>query len=213
MASRSVTIVMKITRNQIDELDKIYRINLINGVAGYKSAFLAGTKSQRGVENVAIFGSVFHLSSNPPALGMMFRPATVPRNTLKNILDTQHYTLNHIQQDQIPDAHHTAAKYPEGVSEFGFTNLESEYLDGFSAPFVKGCPIKIGLTFAEKHKMEIKESIILIGKIQVIYLDDSMLKEDGFVNLSEGNLAGLNGLDGYFESKFIRRMPYQRPKK
>ena len=203
---------MKITRKQIDKLDKVYRINLINGVAGYKSAFLAGTKSKSGAENVAIFGSVFHLSSNPPALGMMFRPATVPRNTLQNILDTGYYTLNHIRKDQIPDAHHTSAKYPEDVSEFDFTNLEPEYLDGFPAPFVQGCPLKIGLAFAEKHKTEIKESTLLIGKIEVIHLDDRMLREDGFVDLSKGNLAGLNGLDGYFESKFIQRMSYQRPK-
>ncbi|MFT7052290.1 MAG: hypothetical protein ACJAZK_002917, partial [Psychroserpens sp.] len=55
-----------ITNKDIDNLDYIYRINLINSCSGYKSANLLGTKSNEGIENVAVFSSVTHIGSNPP---------------------------------------------------------------------------------------------------------------------------------------------------
>ena len=73
------------TNADIRNLDKLFRLNLINSCTGYKSANLIATRSTSGVSNVAVFNSVFHLGSNPPLLGFIMRPATVPRNTLENI--------------------------------------------------------------------------------------------------------------------------------
>jgi len=52
-------------RKEIEDLAKIYRLNLINSVTGYKSAHLVGTCSEMGNENLAVFSSVVHLGSNP----------------------------------------------------------------------------------------------------------------------------------------------------
>ena len=76
---------MHYTRENINTLDKITRINLINSCSGYKSANLIGSISKEGVPNVAVFSSVTHLGSNPPTLGFILRPTTVPRDTYKNI--------------------------------------------------------------------------------------------------------------------------------
>jgi len=100
------------------EMDKISRLNLINSCTGYKSANLLATRSATGKTNVAIFNSVIHLGSNPPLLGFILRPATIPRSTLKNIKETAVFTVNHIHQDMIKQAHQTAAKYEEHISEF-----------------------------------------------------------------------------------------------
>merc|ERR1712166_749016 len=111
-------------RKDIDKLDKIYKINLINSCSGFKSANLLGSICTEGISNVAIFSSVIHLGSNPPTLGFVLRPTTVPRNTHKNIKDIGYFTINHIYEDIIDDAHHTSAKYPEEISEFDVTSLE-----------------------------------------------------------------------------------------
>ena len=66
-------------------LDHLYRINLVNSSSGFKSANLIATKNKEGISNVAVFSSVIHLGSNPPLLGFVTRPTTVPRNTYKNI--------------------------------------------------------------------------------------------------------------------------------
>ena len=142
---------MQFFNNQdINQLDKIYKINLINSCSGFKSANLLGSISEDGKTNVAVFSSVTHLGSNPPTLGFILRPTTVPRNTHKNIKDLGFFTINHIYEDIIDDAHHTSAEYPEEISEFDMTNLEEEYKGSFKAPFVKNAPVQMAMKLEEE---------------------------------------------------------------
>ena len=100
------------TRSDINQMDKIFRLNLINSCTGFKSANLLGTKSTDGLPNVAVFSSITHLGSNPPLIGFVLRPTTVPRDTYKNIKETGVFTVNHIHEGIIGDAPHTSSKYP-----------------------------------------------------------------------------------------------------
>jgi len=133
----------------IDNLDYLYRINLINSCSGFKSANLIGTKSNIGETNVAVFSSVTHLGSNPPLLGFFLRPTTVLRNTYENIKETGEFTINHIHEEIIQDAHHTSAKYDKSISEFDVTKLEEEYKNIFYAPFVKNTPVQMAMKYPE----------------------------------------------------------------
>jgi hypothetical protein len=49
------------SRDDISQLEKVERLNLINSCTGYKSANLIATKSVDGAVNVAIFSSITHL--------------------------------------------------------------------------------------------------------------------------------------------------------
>ena len=98
-----------ISRDDISQMEKVERLNLINSCTGYKSANLLATKSLNGKSNVAIFSSVTHLGSNPALIGFIMRPTTVPRDTYKNIRETGYFTVNHITANMIEDAHHTSA--------------------------------------------------------------------------------------------------------
>lgn len=201
-------------RQDFEALDHVYRINLINSCSGFKSANLLGTKSNAGAPNVAVFSSVTHLGSNPPLLGVIFRPVSnVPRNTYENIRETGQFTVNHIDMPIIEDAHHTSAKYAKGVSEFGMTNLEEEYKNEWHAPFVKNAPIQIALTYCEEYLIKSNNCIQLIGEIKDLYIREDLLEADGFINLSKGNVVAINGLDGYNVPKLKTRIKYQRPKK
>ena len=80
---------------QIQDLEKIFKINLINSCSGFKSANLLGSISNEGTPNVAVFSSVTHLGSNPPTLGFILRPTTVPIDTYKNIKEKGVFTINH----------------------------------------------------------------------------------------------------------------------
>ena len=201
-------------RQDFEALDHVYRINLINSCSGFKSANLLGTKSNAGAPNVAVFSSVTHLGSNPPLLGVIFRPVSnVPRNTYENIRETGQFTVNHIDMPIIEDAHHTSAKYAKGVSEFGMTNLEEEYKNEWHAPFVKNAPIQMALTYCEEYLIKSNNCIQLIGEIKDLYIREDLLEADGFINLSKGNIVAINGLDGYNVPKLKTRIKYQRPKK
>ena len=204
---------MHYTRDQINDLEKIKKINLINSCSGYKSANLIGTISKEGITNVAVFSSVTHLGSNPPTLGFILRPTTVPRDTYKNILESGVFTINHIFEDIIEDAHHTSAKYEEAISEFDITTLEDEYYNDCIAPFVKGSPVQMEMKFIEEYHIKSNNVIHIIAEIKNLYVKDDILKEDGFLDLAKGKVAAVNGLDAYAIADNNTRFNYQRPKK
>lgn len=199
-------------KNTIEELEHLFKINLINGCSGYKSANLISTKSKDGVENVAIFSSVTHIGSSPAMLGFFMRPSTVVRHTYNNIKSTGFYTINHVHESIIEDAHHTSAKYNASISEFNLTNLKSEYKNEFLAPFVKNAPIQIAMQFVEEYNIKANNTNLVIGKIVGLHVKDYLLENDGFINLQKGNIAAINGLDGYTIPKENMRFGYQRPK-
>ena len=200
--------MIHLKRQDFEKLDHIYRINLINSCSGFKSANLIGTKSNSGHTNLAIFSSVTHLGSNPPLLSVIFRPVSdVPRNTYENIKETGQFTVNHIHEPIIEKAHHTSAKYSKYISEFTVSNLQEEYKNNWHAPFVKGSPVQMALTYCEEYLIKSNNCIQLIGEIKDLYVQDNLLENDGFINLSKGKITAINGLDGYNVPKLKIRLP------
>jgi flavin reductase (DIM6/NTAB) family NADH-FMN oxidoreductase RutF len=135
----------------------------------------------------------------------------VPRNTYENIKETGQFTINHIHWDIIEQAHHTSAKYNKRISEFEVTELEEEYKNNWHAPFVKGAPVQIALTYCEEYKIKANNTIQLIAEIKDLYVKDELVEKDGFINLSKGNVMTINGLDGYALPSLKQRIDYQRP--
>lgn len=196
----------------LEKMSKIYRLNLVNCITGYKSANLVGTKSVEGNENLAIFSSVIHLGSNPALIGFILRPTTVPRHTYANIKATGIFTLNAITDKQIADAHHTSAKYPAGVSEFDQTDLVIERKKNWNAPFVQGAPIQLGCRYQNEYFIKENDTIMVVASIEDIYISEPLLLKDGWVQLDQGNIVSINGLDGYTAPQLLERFPYARPK-
>ena len=197
----------------ISNLEKIYRINLINSCSGYKSANLLGTISKEGITNVAIFSSVMHLGSDPPTLGFILRPKTVERDTYKNIKEIGFFTINHIWEDIIKDAHHTSAKYEAHISEFDVTNLEPEFKGNFKTPFVKNAPVQMCMKYLEEVYISSNDVTMIVAQIQELYINEEILEQDGFINLSKAKIVAVNGLDSYCLPYLKERLPYQKPKK
>ena len=201
------------TEKEIQNFDKIYRLNLINSITGYKSANLIATQSARGDSNLAVFSSITHLGSDPALLGFILRPTTVPRHTYSNLKETGWFTVNHISADVIEDAHHTSAKYPTEVSEFDQTQLEVEYKEDQSCPFVKNAPVQILCSYLNEYPIAENGTILIVGKMNTIYVESQMVQEDGWVQLDKGKVVSINGLDGYALPQLLDRFEYARPKK
>jgi len=201
-----------ITSEEITEMEKVFRLNLINSVTGYKSANLIATKSKENGVNVAVFSSVTHLGSNPALLGFITRPTKdVPRNTYKNIKENQYFTVNHVQKDMIERAHQTAAKYEEEVSEFQKTGLEEEYLDDFFAPYVKQSTVKLGCKFVNEYYIKENDTVMVVGAIEHIYFEEGIQAPDGWLRLDDAETVAINGLDGYALPNLLDRFHYARP--
>ena len=85
------------TKLEIEKFEKVWNINFINSITGFKPANLIATRSSNSIDNVAIFSSVVHLGSNPPLIGFTLRPQDERiTDTYKNILDTSLYSINSV---------------------------------------------------------------------------------------------------------------------
>jgi flavin reductase (DIM6/NTAB) family NADH-FMN oxidoreductase RutF len=200
-----------ITSDQIANMEKHYRISLINSLVGFKSLNLLGTTSQDGVTNLCIISSAFHLGANPPLIGLVIRPEREHNDTLSNIKSTMHYTLNNVLPAWYMQAHQTSASYPSGVSEFDACGFKKQYVNGFKAPFVSESTVKIGLELREIIDVEINRTTILIGEIIQILVNDHLIEKDGTVNHEQAETLTVAGLDAYFLPKPVARLAYAKP--
>ena len=89
--------------------------------------------------------------------------------------------------------------------------LKTQLTPPFPAPFVAGAMVQIGMKFEERVDLQINGTVLLIGSIQSVYIDDALVAADGFVNLSEAGVLVSQGLDAYFTTSPLGRLPYAKP--
>lgn len=202
---------MYFNKKDLEEIGNVKRLNIVNSITGIKPANLIGTISKDKKPNVAIFSSVVHLGSNPALIGVIMRPTgEVPRNTYENILDNGHYTINHIGEEFIKNAHYTSAKFDANTSEFETCDLTEEYLTDFEAPFVKESALKIGLRHLESIPIERNGTMLVIGEVEHVIIPDKALNKKGYIDLEEANTTGISGLNSYYKLEKITSFPYAR---
>lgn len=204
---------MHLDKSQIEDLDRKYKLNIINSISGIKPANLIGTVSKDGKENVAIFSSVVHIGSNPPQLGIIFRPQEeIQRDTYRNILETNYYTINHVVTSIIEKAHYTSAKLNPEESEFARMKLKSEIISGFKAPFVAESVIKMGMKYEESLPLS-NGCIFVIGTVELLIIPDEATNELGQINLEISKSVGVSGLNTYYDLIMNDSFPYVRTSK
>ncbi|RTQ46584.1 flavin oxidoreductase [Hymenobacter gummosus] len=199
-----------LTRADIQGFDKIYRLNLVNALSGYKPANLIGTAAADGATNLAIFSSALHLGSDPPLLGLVTRPTTVPRHTYENIRATGCCTLNHVHAGFVDKAHYTSANFPRAESEFDACGLTPAYRDEFPAPYVAESQLSVGLRLLEELPIQANGTVLLIGAVEHVYLAPEALRPDGTLDLAALDDVCISGLDGYLRAEPLARFAYAR---
>ena len=193
---------MYFLKKDIQSLESTYRINIINSITGIKPANLIGTIAKNNITNLAIFSSVVHIGSNPALIGMFSRPVEkVVRNTLTNILSTKMYTINHVHEKYYKNAHKTSVKYSQEESEFDKCNFNEEYLYNFKVPFVKESNIKIGMKYIDHIDINLNNTVLIIGEVQNITIDDSIVSDNGYLNLENAKSVGISGCNSYYSLK------------
>lgn len=202
---------MFIPSQELEAMPKLTRVQLATSLPGPKPICLVGTRSNTGVSNLAPFSSITHLGSKPILLGMVTRPDTVDRHTLKNILSTREWSLNHVTRGILKKAHQCSARYPSGISEFDETGLTESYQPNFDAPFVKESPLQIGLTLEEVIDIPSNNTKLIVGRVKFVNLPDHTISEDGSIDLSNLGTVASTALDTYFSINEIGRLPYAKP--
>lgn len=201
---------MYFSNEDIKNLPRIKRLNLINSITGVKPANLIGTRSNVN-SNLAIISSIVHLSTNPPLLSFMLRPDhKVRRHTYENIKSEGFFTINNITDNFIEQAHYTSAKFDREVSEFKECNFTEEYLSDFTSPFVKESSLKLGMSYVESVFIKSSNTVMVVGKIEHIYISEQAINKDGLVDLEVLKTVGISGLNSYYKLKKLADFPYAR---
>lgn len=204
---------MIFTEEKLQNLPSRHRANLINNCCGIRSGNLIGSVDEDLGENLAIFNSVMHLGSDPALIGFILRPLTVERHTYTNIHQTKFFSINQIPKDLYKEAHQTSAKYNKNESEFEICGIEKEYLKNYSIPFVKSSKIKIACTYENEYPIKENGCVMIVGKIEMIAVDDNALSEDLWINHERLNTIGIGGLDTYYSVACLDRLSYAQAHK
>lgn len=200
------------TEEDILQMPKVKRLNIINSITGIKPANLISTIDERNRHNLAIFSSVVHLGSNPALIGFILRPQEkIRRHTYENILENGYYTINHLPNHKTLEGHYTSAKFDKETSEYDVCHFTPEFQHEFPVPYVKESFLKMGLKHVESIPIKYNGTVMIVGKILQVYVAKSSLSEEGYINLEEAKSVGISGLNTYYDLKKIASYPYARP--
>ncbi len=203
--------MIQLLASDFEKLEKQKRTNLINCLSGFRAANLIGTINNSGKSNLAIFNSVNHIGANPPLMGFIQRPASVERHTYENIKNTGCFTINHVNENIYKQAHQTAARFGENESEFEKTGLNEFYSNIIKAPYVAESLVKIGLTFEEEVLIKSNNTILVIGRVVELIINEDFLTEEYLLDLSKSKSIAVQGLETYYKAKKIATLPYAKP--
>ena len=200
------------SEEDILQMPKVKRLNIINSITGIKPANLISTIDERNRHNLAIFSSVVHLGSNPALIGFILRPQQkIRRHTYENILENGYYTINHLPNHKTLEGHYTSAKFDKETSEYEVCHFTPEFQHEFPVPYVKESFLKMGLKHVESIPIKYNGTVMIVGKILQVYVAKSSLSEEGYINLEEAKSVGISGLNTYYDLKKIASYPYARP--
>lgn len=203
---------MTIHSTDIAQWERFYRANFINSLTAYKPAVLIGTQNREGAHNLAMFSNVFHLGADPALIGYIQRPVGQSGHTYMNIKETGCYTMNLVHEEIAEQAHYSSARFEKGVSEFEETNLTPEFIDDFKAPFVKESPIKFGLEFIQEIPIELNNTILVIGKINLVQIAENLIETDGNIDAAKAKIVATLGLEKYMQVHNFVKLPYANVK-
>lgn len=204
---------MIIDLEEIEGMEKLKRVQLATTLPGAKPICLVGSVSFDGVSNLAPFSSVTHLGSTPVLLGMVTRPDTVDRHTLRNILDTGSWTLNHVNENILERAHQCSARYGAEVSEFEAVGLEEDFYDGVVAPFVRGSHVRIALDLEEVIDIKVNNTKLIVGRVRMVEVPDDAVLDDGGIDLVKCGTLASTALDTYFSIDKLAQLRYAKPER
>lgn len=199
------------TLSDISSWDRFYRANFISCLSGYKPAMIVGTIKENGLPNAGIFQNIVHIGAQPPLIGFINRPRAASPHTIANIERDGLYSMNSVHASFIEQAHKSSAKFDLETDEFQACSLKTLYRRNYHVPFVAESKLQLLLGLEEIIPIQKNGTFLVIGEVKEVWLENIVIGEDGFINLSAHDMVGSVGLDGYYSGTLENRLPYARP--
>lgn len=158
------------------------------------------TVDKNGINNLAPFSFFNAVGEDPPhVMFSTVRSGHKNKDTLNNVLSNKQFVVNLVTEDVVEKMNRTSEQVAPDVDEFSLVDLTP-----IDSVIIKPKRVKESLVhfecemvhhyFLEDHKNG--GAAIIIGKVLTMHIDDSILLENGRINLEVykpvARLAGAN---------------------
>lgn len=149
--------------------------------------------------NLAPFSYFSGVCSNPPLISLSIgkRKNGEPKDTRRNILERQHFTLHLPSVHQAQLVTDSGKDYELGLSELQALNIETERLEGFSLPIIKGARIALACEYHQHFEIGEAEQALILGRVLKLYAAEEVIEIENeqfnFNSLAIDPLARLGG--------------------
>ena len=159
------------------------------------------TISSTGVTNLAPFSFFTGVGAKPPSI--VFCPSNrrdgTPKDSLKNILDTDEFVINVVPFLLAEAMNLSSAELPPDESEFELTGIETAASSIVRPPRVRASPVSLECRLM--HYLPLAPgpggANIVVGKIVHLHLDDAVLDDAGWADPGLLDLIGRLGGASY----------------
>lgn len=184
----------------------LYRL-LISAVVPRPIAFVS-TQGAGGGTNLAPFSYFNAISSEPPLIGIAISDRTHdPKDTLRNIRETQEFVVNVVSRTILDAMVQTAGEWPRGVTEFGPAKLTPVPSLRVKPPSVLESPLQLECRL--HSELPLGNSIFVVGEVVFVRVRDEVLT-DG--RIDPAKLAPVGRLGGELYAPLGEVLKRSRPK-
>ncbi|MEQ1833497.1 MAG: flavin reductase family protein [Candidatus Eisenbacteria bacterium] len=185
---------------------ELYRL-LISAVVPRPIAFVS-TQAADGGTNLAPFSYFNAISSEPPLIGIAISDrANDPKDTLRNIRETQEFVVNVVSDGVLDAMVQTAGEWPRGVSEFGPARLTPAPSARVQPPYVLESPLQLECRL--HRELPLGNSIFVVGEVVFVRVRDDVMT-DG--RIDPVKLAPVGRLGGELYAPLGEVLKRTRPK-
>lgn len=182
------------------ELEQTAIYKLLTGIVIPRPIGWISTINEDGIHNLAPFSYFNAVGDDPPHV--MFSTVhsnNLNKDTLNNVLATKQFVVNMVTEDLVEQMNLTSQPIAANESEFELAGLSPIASSLVKPPRVKECKITMECEMVHHYKLENSKTggaTIVIGKIVLFHIDESVLLENYKINLETykpiARLAGSN---------------------
>ena len=137
---------------------------------------LVSTADAAGAGNVAPFSYFNAIASRPPLIGISINDrADDPKDTLRNIRETQEFVVNVVSESMLDAMVRTAGEWPRGTSEFVVSGLTPAPSERVRAPYVAESPLQLECRL--HREIALGNSTFVVGEVVLARVRDEVLSD------------------------------------
>ena len=152
------------------------RYQLLTSLVVPRPIAWVSTRSASGAPNIAPFSYFAALSATPFLIGFSVGArAGHPKDTLRNIRETQAFCVNVATQGQLHEMNDSSGEYGPEVDEFARAGLPVAEGESVAAPYVADCPAVLECRLFREVPLDPSLSTLIIGEVVRVHLAESVV--------------------------------------